>query len=248
MNATTTRRAVLAVLTGAGVTAGATIPAIAMPGADAELVALGARHAILAKEKHIAVDHQCACEDAAVLLLPPDQPALQRRGGDRLLLESPGRRSFEDSSDIYLEQEIEELRAKPRKRRYIVDFDPVTGQTWPMGTAPAHIRDALQKYEPWPEAQARAEEIIAAFDVYKRGEADIDQRSGFTQAQEIVEALRAELDAVRMAIATTPAKTVEGLGVKARLVAEWTEGGMNSAPRWTKVMISAIVRDVQAMG
>ena len=173
------RRSFLSVIAAAGVTAGATIPAIAMPGADAELVELAARHARLSQETACAFEHQCKCEDTAILLLPPEPEAIRRAADDHMLLEYPWRKhkDHKTSPDKYTEREFEELRERPRKRLVILDFDPVTGQTWPEGTAPAHIRDALQKGVPWPEAEARAQEIVSAYEAYNRACDAVYERS-----------------------------------------------------------------------
>ncbi|WP_133239431.1 hypothetical protein [Microvirga sp. KLBC 81] len=73
--------------------------------------------------------------------------------------------------------------------------------------------------EPWPEAQARADEIVAAWDKYRAADKAAQEQSGFAQANkdecEVVQALH-ELEE---RIARTRAHSPQGMLVKAHIAA-----------------------------
>jgi predicted secreted Zn-dependent protease len=73
--------------------------------------------------------------------------------------------------------------------------------------------------EPWPEAQARADEIVAAWDKYLADMRTAREQSGFEKADEAAREAVAELRELEGQIVRTWAKTPMGMLVKARMAA-----------------------------
>jgi len=74
--------------------------------------------------------------------------------------------------------------------------------------------------EVWPEAQARADAIVTAFDAWSAGLDAVAEASGFNAAQAKDHELSKANQALRRKIVTTPAVTMQGLLLKVT-VAAW---------------------------
>jgi hypothetical protein len=88
----------------------------------------------------------------------------------------------------------------------------------------------LERMEPWPERQTRADEIIKAWDDWQEGIDRAHEVSGLEQ----VEAEEGRLSDIERSlckqIIAMPAQTIEGIGLKARVYA-WLLGGVNEVER-----------------
>lgn len=75
-----------------------------------------------------------------------------------------------------------------------------------------------QELVPWPEAQARADEIVAAWDAYQAEDQRRLTASASAQAEEAHEAAMSAYLAARNALALTAARTMQGVVAKAAVV------------------------------
>lgn len=188
--------------------------AIASPVPDAALIRLDAEYRKAGERFHRSLERVVACENAANW---PDRPdALRVQPDDRAL----GVGSRQANDDYYSGMDVEALRARRRTRRVEYDFDSRTGERWPRGRAPEYVFETLVKAEPWPEAQARADEIVTAYDAYREAERQEEHRSGLTAAEDEADALSAELRRIESAIIAEPARTPRGLAIKAGVLSK----------------------------
>lgn len=81
--------------------------------------------------------------------------------------------------------------------------------------------DIINRPEPWPEAQARADEIVAAWDWLTAERNARKEASGSFAAERAVAAAQKERDAACAALTKVQAKTLHGVQLKAALVASW---------------------------
>ncbi|RDI51237.1 hypothetical protein [Microvirga subterranea] len=206
-----TRRSILAGL-------GASIPMAAVAAApvyaekhpDADLLALGRQWEASAA----ALDANRKAFDAAEARfeqIAPDHPEeLFEQKGD-FSLGIVGARDHQNGRRWYVNR-IDELRAKPRLKQ---DWSQVT--EGPNG-------EQVCAWVPDPNAQARADEIVAAYDLWVAARVRAEKEAGLTAAYAEEERL-AKIDSdLRQRIALIPARTMEGLAVKARVYA-WFMGG-----------------------
>ncbi len=109
--------------------------------------------------------------------------------------------------------DIELLRTHGRKRAF---YEVLTTEERARLGLP---RDALeiQRLEPWPEAQARANEIISAWDQYHADVERAHEESGVEAAEQAENKAMDEMDDIRDRIARTRAHTLKGLLIKARM-------------------------------
>ena len=122
--------------------------------------------------------------------------------------------------DTYDWREVDQLRGKRRVRHYrgAIELAPreYSSVVEIMDEAVAYVK---VRGEPWPEAQARADEIVAAHDAHI---AEINGPEGFSEAvadiEDEIEAYYDEMRPVADAIVATRAVTVDGLMVKARAI------------------------------
>jgi hypothetical protein len=99
------------------------------------------------------------------------------------------------SDDTFQPEFIEQFRIKPR------------------------MRTVQHGLEPWPEAQARAKEIVAAWDQYREADKAAQERSGFAHANRAEREAVETLHELEERIAGTRATTLKGMLVKARIAA-----------------------------
>ena len=212
------RRSLLASLaTLPAITAG---PASALPSAaDGDLFAALTRF----REANRAVDLACAAEDEAMNRYEaPDFPdALWVRDTDPGLVVPVGysgggggqRRYFQDVT-------IEYLRKLPCERR-IRHERPATAED---GFTEAELAEGqvIVRYErqPWPEARARADEIVSAWDEWQSEKQRRRDASGLTAASRAVEGARRAYRKARDELLRIPARTMEGVVAKAACVME----------------------------
>lgn len=106
---------------------------------------------------------------------------------------------------------------EPRRRNRIrppVPEDNLPADAW-----------GVVSVEPWPEAQARADAIVAAWDWFETETARLNVSSGHDEAEAAWSVCDAALDAIEHEIAATEARTVAGVTIKARLAQSLDERG-----------------------
>ncbi|MHC2018165.1 hypothetical protein [Methylobacterium sp. CM6247] len=95
---------------------------------------------------------------------------------------------------------------------------------------------------PWPEAQARADEICAAFDRWHADRAAAEKAIGLTDANDQLVALGKELARLDREIAATTATTLAGLRVKVLVAQDYYEEDKDHAG-----LAAELYRDVLAL-
>jgi hypothetical protein len=200
----------------------AVLPLAAMPVAlagvaqdeDAALFALLARwKEVNAHEKRLATAYYDA-EEHFGRILPPMPEALFAREGDAAL----GLQSFpyqETGRRWYGWQPVEALEGKRCMRSVPYPIDEA------MRVAHKYPSDAhtLYRSEPWPEKQARVDEITAAFREWKETQRRAHEQAGDDRAFDAWQEAREESEEVRMALVNAEPKTLAGALAKAAAAA-----------------------------
>lgn len=122
--------------------------------------------------------------------------------------------------DTYGWREVDQLRGKVQARPY---YGPVKLASVEYADVREIMAEALDyvhaREKPWPEAQARADEIVSAHDAYmaewKSPEYDCE---AVAEIEKEIDAYHDEVRPVAEAIVATRAVTLDGLLVKARAV------------------------------
>ena len=128
----------------------------------------------------------------------------------------------EDSTDrYYTSPAIRVLRAKPRMREELV-WEPIRegDTTFYLNTrATDGVRECgIYRGLPWPEAQARADEIVAAWDRYESETGAVAAATGYDKTDEVLDPLDdAYVEVVREVIAE-PARNVADALLKFEVV------------------------------
>ncbi|KLK90294.1 hypothetical protein AA309_26550 [Microvirga vignae] len=212
-----TRRSILAGL-GAAIpaTAVAAAPVFAAQHPDAELLALGCQW----DESAAAIDAVRKAFDIAeerfgeIEIEEPEELFQQPQD---MSLGFAGAHERHDGRRWYVCR-IDELRTKPRLKQ---DWSRITKA--PNG-------EHFCVYVADPKAQARADEIVAAYDRWQANIARAEDTSGLTAAKAEDERLQKINRDLCEQILSTPARTVEGLAVKARIYA-WFTGGADEVEK-----------------
>ncbi len=97
---------------------------------------------------------------------------------------------------------------------------------------------------PWPEAQARADEIVAAYDAWSNERNRIEAESGLVAAREAECRLGEALSDIEAAIEGTTARTLKGLLVKARIA----HRDLTAGSEINEALHETLIRDLLAMG
>lgn len=112
--------------------------------------------------------------------------------------------------------DVQRLRQHPRKQMIYVPATPA--DNLPEG---AHT---VGRLHPWPEAQARADEIIRAFDEHQAADAAARELSGFRATSEAYKSAIEALTSVRAKIVREPATCLPDLLLKAEVVVHCVGG------------------------
>ncbi len=202
------RRSLLASLVALPAVSVGTAPTLAAD-ADAELFAALARY----HEADRASGLTDETLDAAYLRYrdefggtPPFPDALWVRETDRELTLFSSQVDHSSGRAYFGETTIEHLRRSPRAR-WAEEPHP----TLP----PPNVRGVLV---PWPKAQARAEEIIAAWDTYRSEARRRREASGLAAAELANDLALAAYQEAQRALYLTPARTMPGMLAKAAVV------------------------------
>jgi len=124
---------------------------------------------------------------------------------------------------------------EPRRRNRIrppVPSDNLPTNAW-----------AVVSGEPWPEAQARADAIVAAWDWYEAETARLNEASGHDAAEREWQACDGELGIAEDDIMNTQARNLAGLTIKARIAHEQDARG----DRVSTDLLFEIVRGLVAL-
>ncbi|MGA0594948.1 hypothetical protein [Enterovirga sp. CN4-39] len=214
------RRSLLARLATLPVTAAEVIPAAATP-AEADGLLLAAidrfRNAVAAHNVALAAD-----DDAMERYDAPEFPeTLYVRNTDCGLVVPVGYSGRGDERRYFKEVTIEYLRKVPCER-VVTHARPATMEDGFTEKEVTSGIDIVVRHtrEPWPEAQARADEIVAAWDAWQ---AEVERRcdaSGRTAAKAALDATQPAYVAARDALLETDARTIEGVIAKAAAIME----------------------------
>jgi len=185
--------------------------AVAASHPDAELLALGRQW----EESAAALDANRTAFDAAeerieqIEILEPEELFQQPQDFSLGLIDAHTRH---DGRRWYVYDRIDDLRTKPRMKQ---DWSQVT--KGPKG-------EQFCAWVPDPKAQARADEIVAAYDRWQAALAKAEEDSGLAAAEAEHRRLETINSDLRERIALMPARTIEGLAVKARIYAWFLDG------------------------
>ncbi len=181
----------------------------AEPDPDAELLALADEWKAACVRFAQAADVLAAAETRYFAAKPEFPDACNRQSGDPALNLCA---SF-NVGKPYDRSEIEELRKHGRKRAF---YELLTAEERTRLGLPTDALE-IQRLEPWPEAQARADEIISAWDKYHADVERAHEESGVEAAEQVENEAMDEMDDIRDRIAQTRAHTLKGLLIKAQM-------------------------------
>lgn len=204
-----------------------TVPVLPDPDADlrAALAVLQSAED-LANAADLAADDACERLDAMGGPKPPLPEAVYERDGDEAL-SLHARMEGKDGRRFFAAWFIDGIRQVPRQR-IIMDWSPI--RTGDEKEPFAHVREVdgvrqfgFSRAEPWPEAQERADEIVAAWVAY---EAEIERRltvSGYRDTHEAAERALEAAKAAQDRVVNTLARTKAGGDLKLDLLLSWHE-------------------------
>lgn len=95
--------------------------------------------------------------------------------------------------------------------------------------------------EPWPEAQARADQIVKAWDGWKAEIARQNRASGYDAAKVAWNDHDNILEAIGSEIAAAEARTITGLAIQGRVALYWDEGGFGDADALAAKIVRGLV-------
>lgn len=253
-----TRRSALSALACAGAMA-ATIPPVAAGEGhpDQHLLDLGRQYAAALQVEDTAYEvWQAAC-DAYDRARPTPPEAMRHRLLDHHDFQFPmspstSRISDDRNASFYTEDEVERLRDGPRTKRVAHFIELATGVLTEASKGASFSEDTHAKFlrtVPDPEAQARANEIIAAWDAHSAACEAVAVSVGCDDREAAYRAAVDARQAIGDAIAAGRASTVEGLLVRARIVSDiYGDDPLLEGQTIDEKMAWAIVRDLIAMG
>ena len=212
------RRTMLTAGTAALATAGTVaLPAIASvePDRSAFAEAFAVYMAASAENDAAQAAEEAAAERLEAMGDYPDIPeAVWFREGDftELRLPTPKGRHGPDGVDFYDARQCADFRARPRTKAV----------PYPHPDMPPP--NMVVRQEPWPEAQARADEIVAAWDAYEAECDRLRRESGLEAAGERWSAAVKARLAAAVALFHVPAFTLDDMKAKAAIVLGMYEG------------------------
>ncbi|MCJ2125097.1 hypothetical protein MKL11_21575 [Methylobacterium sp. J-077] len=176
--------------------------------------------------------------DVAAAAIPQRPACLYFRASDHALyLRMHLARPSELAGMEVTAEDVAWMRRKPYAREVRRPVRPEDG-------LPADAHTVVESH-PWPEAQARADEIITAWDAWKaecaRVRASIEGEE--TEAEERAEAVEVEILALADRVAEMPATTAEGLRIKLRVSAHYVEEHDGDYPAGR--FLNSLIRDAQ---
>lgn len=209
------------------------------PNSDAELLDLWHRRGRALEAAKAAGDRHDALSDATKFPEPPEAVFVQE--GDRELgLAKLADHEGQERPRYVVGSPGARLRAGQLRRPQTHYVD----EPFPEGHQLHGTGDVLARRVPWPEAQARADAIVAAYDGWVAEQERIYVASGIEAANaewEDLDDARAEIDG---AIRDATARTLDGVRIKAQLVQLDLDEGTTPET----ALIAGLVRDLLAMG
>ncbi|MDN3572101.1 hypothetical protein [Methylobacterium longum] len=214
---------------------------------DAEMVTAIARYEAVTTAFEEAEDEMYdayqRCRDLGEVAIPG---ALYQRATDADLRLGDGHMQTKDGRRWYAQGNAEWLRSRPRMRE--VYRDPTEEECrrsrYKIGI------DRIVEHHHWPEAQARADEIVAAWDWLTAERNGRKEASGSFAAERAVAAAQAEREAACAALVKVRGRTPRGVQLKAALVASWfatiedMDGDIAAQGCPTYALALSVLRDV----
>lgn len=209
------------------------------PHPDAEVIALGQRWREARRASLAAFSRAMDIED---YLDPPERPEpLREKGRDSFILGVGLGQVAVEGVRYYSKAQVEELRSTPRTRQ-----DLSRSNTLPCGGIGVGR-------VPCPVAQARADEIVVAFDAWTAERKAGRDACGLTAAEAELGLLATAEEDLRSRLVGLRARTLEGLRAKAEIVGDlqestaWIERRIALADAEEAALFS-IARDLLRMG
>lgn len=227
MTSLPSRRTILATAPVALGVAALVTPAIPADDGDHEIRAVVARmRATDAAYTRANEEHEAAWRRYRDLGGRPEIPdALFRREGDDDLGLWSGTVRRLDGPDVFDRSAIEFYRARPRLKAIEVRRPVTLADGFSEEEVASGINVIVRTTrEPWPEAQARADEVVAAWDAYVAEETRCRAVSGLDAASKASEACLEAYTEARKEVAATPARTLEGIALKVSVVMGFYDG------------------------
>ncbi|MEZ5764909.1 MAG: hypothetical protein R3D69_12070 [Xanthobacteraceae bacterium] len=251
-----TRRAAIGALAGgAFLAAGGAVQA---QSPDEALLRLGKLFDAACERTAAALAAVDRAEDAYLAAKPVMPDVLRHRLLDHWELQMPVTRETRaitdgDDSAFYNADEVAQLRESPRMRRYCWLVDNATGErkACSIDSEIDRARFSLEIEDvPFPAEQARADEVLAAWDAHEKACGALSQRVGLDAAADAYNAAAAEKLKIMRQMADKPAVTLEGLRVRARAVADIHNGdvsGDDYGQSLDRKLMWATIRDLVTM-
>ncbi|MRI57696.1 hypothetical protein D8770_27915 [Methylobacterium sp. DB1607] len=240
MRANPSRRAVVRAFSVAPIAAVSSASALSRAGVehqpDADLLALGV--CFDAAEAAYRAACRRADEIEAAIVLPEKPDAIYVAEGDRALGLEAYAKERHDGRRWYIVPPAYSPRHGLRRAHFRYVDVPAT----PLDRLPEH--SVIARRVPWPEAQARADEIVAAYDGWVAERDRIDVESGLAAANEAADALGEQLSDIEAEIEDAIARTLGGLRVKARMARR----DLNVGQQINEALHESLIRDLLAMG
>ncbi|GEP08573.1 hypothetical protein [Methylobacterium gnaphalii] len=205
------------------------------PHPDAELLVLGERFAAAeaayrAACRHASELHSVCPEPPAEIFVADGDHALKIEGYS---IERP------DGRRMYIVEDANAEWRGLRREHWCWQRRPAT----PADRLPAGGH-TVEERVPWPEAQARADEIVSAYDRWKGECALAEKTSGLAEAEEACSRAAQDLSDVEFAIERATARTLDGILVKAR----FAKRDIDSEFEVDRLLYKGLIRDILALG
>jgi hypothetical protein len=204
---------------------------------DAQLLDLAERYIFAEAEHEVACGEHSKLEEAWFDARGPMPKALRVRKTDAALGIQP----------------LAPVRGAPRRKSYefAYDVDPLRAETWPVGEC--DIQETADMYSisrqraaPSPEARARADEIIAAYDEWEAKRPKVKPRA-VAAADRKKDAACSRACRIEEQVADTPATSLAGLVAKARCAVALCRDGRPDPAVLSTELAASIIADLLAM-
>jgi hypothetical protein len=226
-------------------------PALATaPHVDDELIELGRQLDAVSTQLRGLFARSGALYDQLRASPTPFLPAMERQHSDAHFgIPRPGDRQDPNYYTTFDLNELKQLR--PTLPNFVALRD--ARKATPFGTAPHLLysveRRAFVDHVPWPDAQSRLDEIIAAIEAWRKIEDQRTEHFGIPDMEREEEAVYDEQTELLEAIVVAPAKTAEGLLVKARAI-KWLypdDGEIELGDSTSDRLAESLISDFLAM-
>ncbi|SFH04799.1 hypothetical protein [Methylobacterium gossipiicola] len=202
---------------------------------DAALIALGVELEAADARMKVA-DADCDARADVVFAAMPERPsALVFRESDRPFnLQCDGRYIADLEGTPIDRGDIEWMTRRPACHEI---KRPVRPGERAWHDFPGHVLDVV----PWPEAQARIDEIVSTWKAWDSAKDAVNEAHGLLEAEARCTAADSALKSVLDRMAALPARTVEGMHIKLRAFQDAVPH-MRGA-NWGELMLRSLMRD-----